>query len=33
MHLNEKSKLDDVLKVLKDDLGGDDNRSYRDEKI
>lgn len=25
MHLNEKSKLDDVLKVLKDDLGGDDN--------
>jgi hypothetical protein len=25
MHLNEKSKLDDVLKVLKDDLGGDDD--------
>jgi len=25
MHLNEKSKLDDVLKVLKDDLGGDEN--------
>jgi hypothetical protein len=24
MHLNEKSKLDDVLKVLKNDLGGDD---------